>query len=268
MAISLFLFTSTPSLFINAMSIFNLLALITSGYMEMIGKNKQYAKFCDNDTGSNKPKAKEKLKLPSRIGMLVFYTPSFLVGLVSFAVFPHQDPRFVMVISILTIHFFKRILEVLFVHKFSGYMMLNVSITIGLSYGVSIATMIYAQYLSQESSEPAFDLKYVGLGMFLIGISGNFYHHYILSSLRNKADREYKIPKGGLFHFVICPHYMFEIVEFVGVSCICQTGFSFCFTLGTVFLLMGRSYATRKWYVSKFGGRFGKDVKALIPYLF
>ncbi|XP_023767612.1 uncharacterized protein LOC111916224 isoform X2 [Lactuca sativa] len=267
MVISLFLFPSTPSLFINAMSIFNLLALITSGYMEMIGKNKQYAKFCDA-SDLNKRKDKEKRKLPSRIGMLVFYTPSFFVGLVSFAVFQHQDPRFVMVIFVLTIHFFKRILEVLFIHKFSGYMMLSVSITIGLSYGVSIATMIYAQYLSQESSEPFFDLKYVGLGMFLIGISGNFYHHCILSSLRKEADREYKIPKGGLFHFVICPHYMFEIVEFIGVSCICQTGFSFCFTLGTVFLLMGRSYATRKWYVSKFGGRFGKDVKALIPYLF
>ncbi|CAI9265967.1 unnamed protein product [Lactuca saligna] len=268
MVISLFLFPSPPTLFINAMSIFNLLALITSGYMEMIGKNKQYAKFCDA-TDSNKPKEKKNHKLPSRIGMLVFYTPSFLVGLVSFAVFPHQDPRFVMVISILTIHFFKRILEVLFVHKFSGFMMLDAAITIGLSYALSIATMIYAQYLSQDSpAQPGFDLKYVGLGMFLIGITGNFYHHYILSNVRKNDDREYKIPKGGLFDLVICPHYMFEIVEFVGVSCICQTGFTFCLTLGTVFLLMGRSYATRKWYVSKFGGKFGKDVKALIPYLF
>ncbi|KAL7611886.1 hypothetical protein Lser_V15G08322 [Lactuca serriola] len=269
MTLSLFSFPSPPSLFANAMSIFNLLALITSGYMELIGKNKQYAKFCDNDdTGSNKPKAKEKLKLPSRIGMLVFYTPSFLVGLASFTFFPHQDCRFLMVISVLTIHFFKRILEVLFVHKFTGSMMLKDAITIGLSYGVSTATMIYAQYLSQECPEPAFDLKYVGLVVFLIGITGNFYHHYILSSLRKKGDREYKIPKGGLFDVVICPHYMFEIVEFVGVCCICQTGCTFCFTLGTMFLLMGRSYATRKWYVSKFGGMFGKDVKALIPYLF
>ena len=156
----------------------------------------------------------------------------------------------------------------LFVHKFSGSMMVESAITIGLSYGVSSVTMIYAQYLSQESLEPTFDLKYVGLAMFLTGISGNFYHHYILSTLRKKGDKEYKIPKGGLFHLVICPHYMFEIVEFVGVFCICQTGFTLCFTLGTVFLLIGRSYATRKWYVTKFGGKFSKNVKALIPYVF
>ncbi|KAL4576686.1 hypothetical protein LXL04_012784 [Taraxacum kok-saghyz] len=261
MAISLFLFPSPPSLLVNVMSILNLVALMIAGYMEMIGKNKQYAKFF-NAAGSN------NRKLSSKIGMLVFYTPSFFLGVASFVVFPHQDLRFVMVISVLTIHFFKRTLEVLFIHKFSGSMMVEAAITIGLSYFVSTATMIYAQFLSQESPKPAFDLKYVGVAMFLTGISGNFYHHYILSSLRKKGDKEYKIPKGGLFHLVICPHYMFEIVEFVGVSCICQTGFTCCFTLGTIFLLMGRSYATRKWYVTKFSGRFGRDVKALVPYLF
>ncbi|KAI3721710.1 hypothetical protein L2E82_32728 [Cichorium intybus] len=267
MVISLFFFPSPSSLFVNTMSIFNLVALIASGYMEMSGKNQPYAKFSDAGD-SNNSKDKEKRKLPSRIGMFVFYAPSFLVGLASFAVFPHQDPRFVMVISVLTIHFFKRILEVLFVHKFSGSMMIDAAITISLSYTVATATMIYAQYLSQESPEPAFDLKYFGLGMFLTGITGNFYHHYILSTLRKKGDKEYKIPKGGLFNLVICPHYMFEVVEFVGVSCICQTVCTFRFTLGTVFLLMGRSHATREWYVSKFDGKFGKDVKALIPYLF
>ncbi|KVI09317.1 hypothetical protein Ccrd_012308 [Cynara cardunculus var. scolymus] len=189
--------------------------------------------------------------------MLLFYTPSFLMGLASFVIFNHQDLRFVMVVYVLTIHFFKRILE-----------MLDAAITIGLSYAVSTATMIYAQYISQESPKPSIDLKYVGLGMFLIGITGNFYHHYILSNLRKKGEREYKIPKGGLFGLVICPHYLFEIIEFIGVSFISQTTFAFCFVVGTTFLLMGRSHATRKWYASKFEEEFCKDIKALIPYLF
>lgn len=80
-------------------------------------------------------------------------------------------------------------LQVLFVHKFSGSMMVNVAITIGASYGVSTDTMIYAQYLSQGSPEPSINLKYVGLGMFLIGMIGNFYYHYILSNLRKKGDK-------------------------------------------------------------------------------
>ncbi|KAI3748222.1 hypothetical protein L6452_11166 [Arctium lappa] len=249
-------------MFVTSMSTLNLFSLITAGYMEMNGKNKQYAKFFDAAKDENEH------KLLSRNGMLLFYTPSFLMGLASFAIFNHQDLRFVMVVYILTIHFFKRILEVLFVHKFSGFMIVNAAITIGLSYAVSTATMIYAQYLSQESPKPCIDLKYIGLGMFLIGITGNFYHHYILSNLRTKGEREYKIPKGGLFGLVICPHYLFEIIEFIGISFISQTTFAFCFILGTIFLLMGRSHATRNWYASKFGEEFHKDIKALIPYLF
>ena len=83
--------------------------------------------------------------------------------------------------------------------------------------------MIYAQHLAQEAAEPMLDLKYPGVALFLLGITGNFYHHCLLSRLRGKDDKGYKIPKGGLFRFVICPHYLFEIIEFVGVAFISQT---------------------------------------------
>nr|XP_043631131.1 very-long-chain enoyl-CoA reductase-like isoform X2 [Erigeron canadensis] len=271
MVISYFLrvvFPPPPSLLVNAVSIVTLLCLIAGGYMEIGGKSKQYAKFFDPNTNKISKVEENRKLLRSRHGMLIFYTPSFIVGLVAFAIFPYQNLRFLILLYVLNIHFFKRILEVVFIHKFSGFMMRNVAITIGLSYTVSTATMIYAQYLSRESPEPCVDLKYVGEGMFLIGIIGNFYHHYILSKLRKNGNKEYKIPTGALFDLVICPHYFFEIVEFIGVSCISQTMFSFCFTLGTIFLLIGRSHATRKWYILKFGETFRKDIKAIVPYFF
>ncbi|XP_071734691.1 uncharacterized protein [Rutidosis leptorrhynchoides] len=265
---SLFLFPSQTSLFVTLMSIINMLSLITAGYMELSGKNKQYAKFFDANISTNS-RDDADTKLSSRNGMLVFYTPSFLIALVSFIVFTRQDLRFSMIVYVLIIHFLKRILEVLFVHNFSGSMMLDAAKTIGLSYSISTATMIYAQYLCQECpDQPYVDLKYIGLGLFLIGVTGNFYHHNILSNLRKKGSKDYKIPKGGLFELVICPHYFFEIVEFIGVFCISQTTFTLCFTVGTMFLLIGRSHATRKWYVTKFGSKFSKDVKAIIPYVF
>ncbi|MBA0841483.1 hypothetical protein Goarm_003971, partial [Gossypium armourianum] len=101
-------------------------------------------------------------------------------------------------------------------------------------------------------SEPSIDLKYLGIVLFLIGISGNFYHHYLLSKLRTKGGKEYKIPKGGLFELVICPHYLFEILGFMGISLISQTLYSFSTTLGIAVYLMCRGYVTRKWYMSKF----------------
>lgn len=159
-------------------------------------------------------------------------------------------------------------LQVFFVHRFGGSgVAVDASIPISLSYFLSTVTMIYAQYLSLELPEPSVDLQYAGVVLFLLGIGGNLYHHYILANLRGKGEKEYKIPKGGLFNLVICPHYLFEVLGFVGVSCIAQTPYTLAFTAGTTLYLMGRSYGTRKWYLSKFED-FPKDVKAFLPFIF
>nr|XP_043631129.1 steroid 5-alpha-reductase DET2-like isoform X2 [Erigeron canadensis] len=248
------IFPPPSSLFVTTMSILTCVSLANAGYMEAKGKHMKYSKFF-NVMASKQPSSnnKQEIKLSSRNGMLLLYTPAFLVGLVAFAFFNNQDLRFVMLISTLTVHFFKRILEVLLVHKYSGFMALETAIPISLSYTLSTATLIYAQYLSQAFPEPTLDLKNVGTVLFFVGIMGNSYHHLILSNLRKEGDKEYKIPRGGLFDLVICPHYLFEIVEFMGVSCISQATFSISFTLGTIFYLTGRSYATREWYSAKFG---------------
>ncbi|XP_077225990.1 steroid 5-alpha-reductase DET2-like [Tasmannia lanceolata] len=146
-------------------------------------------------------------------------------------------------------------------------MILDSAIPISLGYFFSTASAIYAQHLTVGMRGPTIDLKYAGIVLFLAGIAGNFYHHHILSKLRNKEDKGYKIPKGGIFSLVICPHYLFEIIEFIGISFISQTVYLFSFTLGTIFYLVGRSYATRKWYVSRFPN-FPREIKALFPYIF
>ncbi|KAF9592621.1 hypothetical protein IFM89_016269 [Coptis chinensis] len=231
------------------------------------GKHMQYSKFWNvNNFQKTVTKGKE-IKLSSRTGMLFLYTPAFLAGLFSLSLFSNDGLRFLLVDLALTIHFFKRVYEVLFIHKYSGAMLLDSAILISLSYFISTATMIYNQHLSHTMPEPSLDLKYAGVALFFIGIIGNFYHHTILANLRQKDDEVYKIPKGGLFNLVICPHYLFEILIFVGICFISQTIYPFSFTAGTALYLMGRSYATRKWYLSKFPN-FPKDVKALIPFIF
>ncbi|XVE68543.1 hypothetical protein DITRI_Ditri09bG0076300 [Diplodiscus trichospermus] len=137
-----------------------------------------------------------------------------------------------------------------------------------VGYLVSSATMIYSQHLTKGSQEPPIDLKYPGIVLFVVGVSGNFYHHYLLSKPRAKGnDKEYRIPKGGLFGLVICPHYLFEVLGFWGVPLIAQTLYTLSCALGTTLYLMGRSYATRRWYLSKFED-FPKGVKAMIRFIF
>ncbi|KAK8671482.1 hypothetical protein V6N13_038077 [Hibiscus sabdariffa] len=250
-----------PSSGVIAASVFNLILSAIYGVLEAKGTHLKYSKFFNASFSST------RVKVPSRVGMFFFYTPAFLVSLASFWLFPNGDFRFLLLKSALTIHFFKRIFEVNFIHKFSGEMAVDTMMTVLVGYVIVSSSLIYTQILSQGFPEPPIDLKYPGIVLFLIGISGNFYHHYLLSKLRTKGGKDYKIPKGGLFELVICPHYLFEILGFMGISLISQTLYSFSVTIGIVLYLMGRSYVTRRWYISKFDD-FPKEVKALIPYVF
>nr|XP_048325391.1 3-oxo-5-alpha-steroid 4-dehydrogenase 2-like [Ziziphus jujuba var. spinosa] len=265
------IFPPPPSVFINALSVVSLISSAILGLSESIGKkNLQYSKFCQ--VSSQNSSSIKKIKLPSRLGMLLepqqlfLYLPAFIAALIPLLLFPHENIRTLLLSSTLTLHFFKRVFEVLFVHKYSGGIVLDSVIQISLAYFLSTASLIYAQHLTKGLAEPEIDLKYTGVVLFLIGIIGNFYHHYILSQLRANGEKEYKIPKGGLFGFVICPHYLFEIIGFIGLSFISQTLHALSITTGIIFYLMGRSYATRRWYISKFEV-FPKNVKALIPYV-
>ncbi|KAK9904651.1 hypothetical protein M0R45_000495 [Rubus argutus] len=257
------------------MSVFSFVVLSNGGISEVRGKHMPYSKFLNYNSGESP----SQIHVSGRRGMQIAYTPAFLAALTSLVFFPrYHDFRYLLVSSALTIHFLKRLLEVQFVHKYSGGMGLPIAVRISLSYLLYTATMIYTQHqtITQGLPEPPIDLKFPGILLFLFGISGNFYHHYLLSTMRSSSssqsnsksndDKDYKIPRGGLFELVVCPHYLFEIIGFVGVSCISQTMYAFSFTVGSAFYLTGRSYATRRWYLSKFK-HFPQTIKALIPYL-
>ncbi|GMI80513.1 hypothetical protein like AT5G16010 [Hibiscus trionum] len=252
---------SPPSLDLTAASLLVLISLAILGFLELSGIHLKYSKFFNASSSSISS------KVPSRVGMFLLYTPAFLVGVASFWLFPDGDLRFLLLKSAITIHFFKRIFEVVFIHKYSGEMALDTFIIISVSYIFLSSSLIYTHILNQERPEPSIDLMYPGVVLFLIGISGNFYHHYLLSKLRTKGGKDYKIPKGGLFELVICPHYLFEILGFLGISLISQTLYSFSVTLGCAVYLGCRSYDTRRWYISKFDD-FPKEIRAIIPFVF
>ncbi|KAK8662145.1 hypothetical protein V6N13_091732 [Hibiscus sabdariffa] len=253
---------SPPSLALTAASVLALISLSILGFLETRGIHLKYSKFFNASSSSS-----ISSKVPSRVGMFLLYTPAFLVGFASFWLFPDGDLRFLLLKPAITIHFFKRIFEVGFIHIYSGGMALDSTIIISFSYFFLSLSLIYTHILNQQLPEPSIDLMYPGIVLFLIGISGNFYHHYLLSKLRAKGGRDYKIPKGGLFELVICPNYLFEILGFMGISLISQTLYSFSVTLGFAVYLVCRSYVTRRWYMSKFED-FPKETRAIIPYVF
>ncbi|KAI3750856.1 hypothetical protein L2E82_21723 [Cichorium intybus] len=255
-----------PSVWVTATTVVTLLSTVYLGFAEMIGNHLQYSKFT-NSSSDKKPSTRQPIKLSSRTGFLILYTPAFLAGLASFFIFPGGGIRFLLLKIAVTFHFFKRDFEVLFLHKYSGGMILGSAILISVFYLSAAASFIGVHYLSLGLPEPSIDLKYIGLILFIVGIVGNFYHHKLLSKLRKSNEKEYKIPQGGIFNLVICPHYLFEIIIFVGLSFISQTPLAFACTFGDSMYLIARSYETRKWYVNKFED-FPKNIKCVIPYVF
>lgn len=262
-----FIYPPPASWFVTAMTVINGASLVNAGFKEIKGQSMQYSKFFNTNNKNVEASSSKMAKFSGRDGMLLAYSPAFFASVASLAFMQDEGLRFTLVASALAVHYFKRLFETLFIHKYSGSMPMDSAIVISTSYFLSSVSTIYSQHLCGEFAEPIIDLKYAGVAIFLVGIVGNFYHHYILSKLRKEGEKEYKIPQGGLFNLVICPHYLFEILGFIGISCISQTVYALSFTVGTIGYLTGRSYATRKWYLSKFED-FPKDVKALVPYIF
>ncbi|KAL1828096.1 hypothetical protein DCAR_0207298 [Daucus carota subsp. sativus] len=262
-----FIYPPPESVFLRAMSIVGV-SFVIAGLMEICGKSTiQYSKIFNTSKKNVEASKSKMIEFSGRIGMFLAYFPAFVAAVAALALMQNQGLRFTLLTSAVALHFFKRVFEVLCIHKFSGSMPIDTVIIISSSYFLFAVSVIYSQHLAEEFKEPIIDLKYAGTATFLVGITGNFYHHYLLSKLRKEGEKQYKIPHGGLFDLVICPHYLFEIIGFIGISCISQTVYALSFTFGSSAYLTGRSYATRKWYLSKFED-FPKDIKALIPYVF
>jgi very-long-chain enoyl-CoA reductase len=228
---------------------------------ESSGQNAGYSKFAD----SNK-----SLKVSSRTGMLALYAPAFVVSLYYLQVAPkaYGNGREWITALLLSFHFGKRLLECLFVHKYSGTMDADFLLPISMSYALTAALVAHQQLQVQEYSHPMSELFCViGLWLAVIGQAGNFFHHYLLARLRKDKTSGYTIPSGGLFKFVTAPHYLCELIAWLGLACVTQQLNAFLTVADMTSYLAGRSVATTRWYKSKFPD-YPVERKHLIPFLF
>ncbi|OAD06272.1 hypothetical protein MUCCIDRAFT_35128, partial [Mucor lusitanicus CBS 277.49] len=195
-------------------------------------------------------------------GMLLIYSPSLMASTVFF-VWSINDGRMLLVSATIFLHYLKRVLEVLFVHRYSGQSKLKDNVLISASY-FSFTSFIYYMSLSVPKSNSRLELW--GLVMFIVGEYTNYYHHLLLRNLRKDGSKEYKIPSGGLFDYVWCPHYLGEIMSFVAMALLAQHILILILQLGSAGYLATRAYNTKKWYSDKF------DVipsrACLIPFIF
>mmetsp|Transcript_68293 Transcript_68293/g.154516 ORF Transcript_68293/g.154516 Transcript_68293/m.154516 type:complete len:246 (-) Transcript_68293:57-794(-) len=203
--------------------------------------------------------AKHRTGIASRLGMTVIYSPSFLVG--AFAVAQALAPasvsngRELLVASMIAIHFAKRLYETWFVHVYSGDMDRGTSVGIGVYYALMSFLVIHQQagvgaevYAQQGEIGLA-----LALALFGAGEIGNLACHCQLAKLRSKEKgTQYVLPSGGLFGLVVSPHYMFEVIVWLGIAVAAAHLNACLLAVSMACYLAGRADSTWSWYKEKF----------------
>ena len=106
-----------------------------------------------------------------------------------------------------------------------------------------------------------------GVVLFLAGFLINIHADQTLFRLRAPGETGYKVPCGGLYHWVSCPNYLGELLEWIGWAVATWSLPGLVFAVWTVANLVPRAWAHHRWYRRTFED-YPRDRKAVIPFVF
>ena len=275
---------SLPGLAGGSFTAYQILATAVSYRGETNAESRvQYSKFATN-ANQKSGSSTETIgpTWPSQLGMLVIYTPALIASVVllklgtlpadQLAFLPFSIPPPTPAAVLCAFHFCKRVCEVLVVHKYSGRVDRKTPSLVGFYYSV-VAVLV--AFVSDPNPSPK--ALQVGKLLFGIGLSGNFYHHRLLAKLRSsgdstaagRAEKKYVPPRGGLFRYVAAPHYLFELVGWLGVAVVSHHLNVYLVFTAMCSYLAGRSVAQNEFNRKKFtNDEWPETRKNLIPFIF
>ncbi len=170
-------------------------------------------------------------------------------------------------------HFFKREAETLFVHRFSLATMplANLFKNCGhywLLSGVLLAYGLYSPgYVAPGPHEPAFYARVVpALCLFVFAELGNLNAHIVLRNLRPEGTTRRAIPRGGLFEYVSCPNYTFEILAWLAFAWMTMHPISWLFAAVSAIQMYVWAAKKHQRYLREFPG-YPKSRRALVPFV-
>jgi len=170
-----------------------------------------------------------------------------------------------------TFHYAKRLLETIFVHRFSNATMPWKNLFKNCSYYWGFAAYI-AYHINHPLYTPPSDTQlYVGLGGFALCELGNFSIHILFRNLRPEGSKVRKIPYASsnpltsLFGLVSCPNYTYEVGAWLFFTVMTQ-----CLPAG--FFAIAGAFQMTQWALGKHRNykKEFKDYprrKAIIPFL-
>ncbi|EGN99306.1 hypothetical protein SERLA73DRAFT_168792 [Serpula lacrymans var. lacrymans S7.3] len=180
--------------------------------------------------------------------------------------------------SFVLLHFIKRELETLFVHRFSHGTMpfrniFKNSAHYHLLSGILLAYAIYSPTYAATSpyiqgtyrEEPKF--LQMGAAIWLFAELSNLTTHITLRNLRPVGTRERKIPYGYGFSFVSCPNYLFEFIGWLVVAVMTGSYAVWIFLAVSTYYMYMWALKKHRTYKREFGDKYPRGRKAMFPLL-
>lgn len=171
-----------------------------------------------------------------------------------------------------TVHYLKRLLETIFVHRFSHATMPLRNLFKNCAYYWG-----FTAYVSYHVNHPLFTSPCMcqvcaALAGFAFCELGNFSVHIALRNLRPPGTKVRKIPVPdgnpltNLFHLVSCPNYTFEIGAWVSFAIMTSCLSAFLFAVAGAFQMTIWALAKHRNYRKEFK-EYPKQRRAIFPFI-
>lgn len=170
------------------------------------------------------------------------------------------------------IHYAKRLLETIFVHRFSHATMpvFNLFKNCGYYWG-------FTAYVAYHVNHPLFTPPHyiqtaIGLSIFTLSEIGNLSTHLLFRNLRPAGTNVRKIPNpdgfifNKLFNYVSCPNYTYEVAAWFGFSIMTSCLPALFFTLTGMYQMTIWALGKHRNYKKEFPN-YPKKRKAIVPFI-
>ncbi|XP_043199452.1 very-long-chain enoyl-CoA reductase-like [Amphibalanus amphitrite] len=171
-----------------------------------------------------------------------------------------------------TIHYAKRLLETLFVHRFSHATMPLSNLFKNCSYYWGFTVFVAYHVNHPLFTPPARPLFITGVVLFTLGELGNLSIHWALRQLRPAGSRVRRIPQPtvnpftALFSAVSCPNYTYEFVSWLGFTVMTQCVPAGLFTAAGMYQMTVWALGKHRNYKKEFP-EYPRGRKAILPGL-
>jgi protein-S-isoprenylcysteine O-methyltransferase Ste14 len=204
--------------------------------------------------------------LKSRIAWLIMETPVFMIVLTYLAInFQTITWAGRMLMMLFLLHYFNRC----FIYPFrlpSRQNKMPLTIVLSAVLFNLVNGNILGYYFTTAGSNPISDPEFIiGCVTFFVGMIINITSDETLLTLKRKSD-QYAIPHGGFYHYISCPNYFGELLEWLGFAIAAGHLASWSFFIWSFANLAPRALAHHKWYRQTFAD-YPEKRKALIPLL-